>query len=183
MAPAAPRRHLSVTEDRTSFDELATPIGTLRLVAGPAGLLAIEFPSRVTATPAAAGWRREPAPFRSLARQLGEYFAGRRREFEVELAPLGTPFQRAVWAQLRAIPFGTSISYAELARRVGRPSAFRAVGGANGANPWPIVVPCHRVVGSDRSLTGFGGGLEIKRALLRLEAEASGAAWLRPAGA
>lgn len=169
-----------MTEDRTSYDEIATPIGPLRLVAGVTGLLAIEFPSRVRMTPAAVDWRREVAPFRGLATQLAEYFAGRRRSFEVELAPLGTTFQRSVWRELRNIPYGTSISYAELARRVGRPSAFRAVGGANGANPWPIVVPCHRVVGSDRSLTGFGGGLEIKRTLLRIEAEAVGDAWPRP---
>jgi methylated-DNA-[protein]-cysteine S-methyltransferase len=170
-----------VTEDGTWYDEIVTPIGALRLVAGAAGLLAIEFPSRVRDMPAPAGWRRDAGPFRALAGQLAEYFAGRRREFEVTLAPLGTPFQQEVWQALRAIPFGTSISYAELARRIGRPSAFRAVGAANGANPWPIVVPCHRVIGSDRSLTGFGGGLDLERALLRLEAESCGDDWLRPA--
>lgn len=172
-----------MTERLAWYDEIETPIGTLRLVANSAGLLAIQFPSTVRVAAAAAGWHRDAAPFRSVTSQLAEYFSGRRREFDVEFAPLGTPFQRAVWQELRMIPFGTAISYAALARRIGRPSAFRAVGAANGANPWPIVVPCHRVIGSDRSLTGFGGGLDVKRALLRLEAEVCGEAWLRPAGA
>ena len=169
-------------ESLTWYDEIGTPIGALRLVAGASGLLAIQFPSTARGAAAPAGWRRDCAPFRSLTAQLAEYFTGQRREFDVELAPLGTPFQQSVWQELRMIPFGTSISYAELARRVGRPAAFRAVGAANGANPWPIVVPCHRVIGSDRSLTGFGGGLDVKRTLLRLEAEACGEAWLRPGG-
>jgi methylated-DNA-[protein]-cysteine S-methyltransferase len=167
-----------MTVSATWYDEIESPIGTLRLVACSSGLSAIQFQSGPRCTAAHADWHRDPAPFRSICGQLAEYFAARRRVFDVELAPLGTPFQRAVWRELRAIPFGTSISYAELARRVGRPSAFRAVGGANGANPWPIVVPCHRVVGSDRSLIGFGGGLEMKRALLRHEAVASGDAGL-----
>ena len=171
-----------MTHGLTWYDEIETPIGTLRLVGSPAGLLAIQFQSTLRVTPADAGWRRDAAPLRPVAAQLAEYFAGRRREFDVELAPLGTPFQRSVWQELRAIPFGTSISYAQLARRIGRPTAFRAVGAANGANPWPIVVPCHRVVGSDRSLTGFGGGLDVKRALLLLEAEAIGDRWLVPGG-
>jgi methylated-DNA-[protein]-cysteine S-methyltransferase len=104
-----------------------------------------------------------------LRRQLAEYFAGERREFALRLAPAGTPFERAVWDELLAIPFGETRSYGEIARAIGRPEASRAVGRANGANPIPIVVPCHRVIGADGSLTGFGGGLAAKARLLELE--------------
>jgi methylated-DNA-[protein]-cysteine S-methyltransferase len=104
--------------------------------------------------------------------QLAEYFAGKRRVFSLPLAPRGTPFQRSVWQALRQIPYGETVSYGELARRLGSTSGARAVGLANGANPLPIIVPCHRVIGADGSLTGFGGGLTIKRALLALEGAA-----------
>jgi methylated-DNA-[protein]-cysteine S-methyltransferase len=104
-----------------------------------------------------------------LRRQFEEYFAGERREFDLTLAPEGTLFERSVWEELRRIPFGETRSYGEIARAIGRPNAFRAVGRANGANPIPIVVPCHRVIGSDGSLTGFGGGLEAKSRLLEIE--------------
>ena len=102
-------------------------------------------------------------------RQLDEYFAGTRREFELELAPRGTLFQLAVWNALLAIPYGATASYGDIARSVGRPNAVRAVGQANGRNPLAIVVPCHRVIGSDHSLTGYGGGIDRKRYLLSLE--------------
>ena len=102
-------------------------------------------------------------------RQLTAYFAGRLRTFELPLAPNGTEFQRRVWSALREIPFGTTISYADLARRVSTAAAVRAVGAANGRNPIPIIVPCHRVIGTDGSLTGFGGGLHRKQWLLRHE--------------
>ena len=114
-------------------------------------------------------WTRDASAFTDLRRQLAEYFRGERRTFEVRLAPEGTAFQRDTWSALATIPYGATISYAELARRVGRPRAVRAVGAANGANPLPIVVPCHRVIGADGSLTGFGGGLDTKRRLLELE--------------
>jgi methylated-DNA-[protein]-cysteine S-methyltransferase len=104
-----------------------------------------------------------------LRRQLAEYFAGERRDFDLPLAPEGTPFERSVWDELRKIPFGETRSYGEIAQAIGRPGAARAVGRANGANPIPIVVPCHRVIGSDGSLTGFGGGLEAKSRLLEIE--------------
>jgi methylated-DNA-[protein]-cysteine S-methyltransferase len=107
------------------------------------------------------------------AAQLHEYLAGRRRAFALPLRAEGTPFQGAVWAALEAIPYGTTISYGELARRVGRPGAARAAGLANGRNPLSIVVPCHRVIGAGGALTGYGGGLERKRALLALEARAA----------
>ncbi len=106
------------------------------------------------------------------ARQLDEYFAGDRRDFDLPLAPIGTDFQLRVWAQLRTIPYGETCSYADIARGIGATNGFRAVGLANGRNPISIIVPCHRVIGADGSLTGFGGGLECKRALLDLEAGA-----------
>ncbi|MBM3673690.1 MAG: methylated-DNA--[protein]-cysteine S-methyltransferase [Actinobacteria bacterium] len=115
-------------------------------------------------------WVRNDGALVSLVRQLDEYFAGERTEFELALAPEGTPFQLEVWEALRAIPYGETISYGELASRVGRPGAARAVGAANGRNPLSIVVPCHRVIGANGTLTGFGGGLGWKRCLLELEA-------------
>lgn len=115
----------------------------------------------------------DPERTRELVRQLGEYFAGERRQFDLPLAAAGTPFQRAVWSELSRIPFGETRSYGEVARALGKPGASRAVGRANGANPIPIVVPCHRVLGADGSLTGFGGGLEAKAALLALEGRGS----------
>lgn len=114
--------------------------------------------------------RSLPAPLAAAAAQLAEYFAGERTSFDVPLAPHGTPFQLRVWRALREIPYGTTWSYGELARRIGKPSAVRAVGLANGRNPIPIIVPCHRVIGADGSLTGYGGGLDRKRYLLGLEA-------------
>jgi len=111
----------------------------------------------------------DPGRTAGLRRQLAEYFAGERRDFDLRLAPEGTPFERSVWEELRKIPFGETRSYGEIAQAIGRPGAARAVGRANGANPIPIVVPCHRVIGSDGSLTGFGGGLEAKSRLLEIE--------------
>jgi methylated-DNA-[protein]-cysteine S-methyltransferase len=126
-----------------------------------------------TAPAVPSGWRPASEPFGDARTQLAEYFAGRRRRFELPLAMDGTPFQRRVWQALREIPYGRTTTYGELARRIGRsPSASRAVGTANGRNPIAVVVPCHRVVGADGSLTGFGGGLERKRLLLELEAAA-----------
>jgi methylated-DNA-[protein]-cysteine S-methyltransferase len=159
------------------YDVIETPIGPLTVAADEAGLRRIFFPSRGKAHAPDKDWVRDSGPFRELARQLGEYFAGTRRAFSLGLAPEGTEFQLTTWRALSEIPYGTTISYAELARRVGRPAASRAVGAANGANPLPIVVPCHRVIGADGSLTGFGGGLPTKRALLELE----GAACVAPA--
>src|SRR5262249_14264031 len=109
------------------------------------------------------------APFVAVREQLNEYFDGARRTFRLELAPQGTPFQLAVWAALREIPYGETQSYGKLAQQLGGPGGARAVGLANGSHPPPILVPCHRVIGADGSLTGFGGGLNIKRALLSLE--------------
>ena len=108
-------------------------------------------------------------PLRETIRQLRAYFAGELETFDLALAPQGTPFQLAVWNRLCEIPYGETISYGELARRIGNPNASRAVGLANGSNPIPIVIPCHRVIGSNGKLTGYGGGLPIKEKLLALE--------------
>ena len=145
---------------------------------GPEGplFLAVDDDGRVLrlhfiagALPVEVGWERDDAALAEVTRQLDEYFAGERVEFDLVLAPRGTPFQLEVWDQLCRIPYGETISYGELAKRVDRPGAARAVGSANGQNPIAIIVPCHRVIGADGSLTGFGGGLPWKRWLLNRE--------------
>jgi methylated-DNA-[protein]-cysteine S-methyltransferase len=147
-----------------------SPIGSLTLVGEEDRLLEILLPRNRKAVPPPAGAVPDAGELDEAARQLGEYFAGRRRTFELRLDPPGgTEFQRTVWLALADIPYGETISYAELARRVGRPGAFRAVGAANGRNPLSIVLPCHRVIGADGTLVGFGGGLPAKRFLLALE--------------
>jgi methylated-DNA-[protein]-cysteine S-methyltransferase len=117
------------------------------------------------------GWIRDDEPFAAARAQLGEYFDGRRAAFDLSLELVGTPFQRRVWRALQEIPYGETVTYGQLARRLGRTAASRAVGAANGQNPISVVVPCHRVVGADGTLTGYGGGLERKRFLLDLEAD------------
>lgn len=155
--------------DTITFQRIESPVGTLTIAASDAGLHAIEFPSN-RHPQRREGWREGGHPLLERARrQLEEYFAGRRRAFELPLAPHGTDFQRQVWLALADIAYGDTASYAQLARRVDRPTATRAVGAANGRNPLPIVLPCHRVIGADGSLTGFGGGLPTKRFLLELE--------------
>ena len=146
-----------------------SPVGPLMLAAGDDGLRHIEF--RENRHPAnRSDWHGGDSPVLQAAEaQLREYFAGERRAFDLPLAPRGTPFQLQVWQALAGIPYGSTVSYAQLAQAVGNPEAMRAVGAANGRNPLPIVLPCHRVIGADGSLTGFGGGLPIKRFLLELE--------------
>jgi methylated-DNA-[protein]-cysteine S-methyltransferase len=146
-----------------------TPVGPLLLSAHDGALTGLHFGTDGLALDDAARADDEPVLVRARE-QLTAYFAGDRHEFDLPLAPAGTPFQLQVWAQLREIPYGTTISYGELARRVGDPHAARAVGLANGRNPIAIIVPCHRVVGASGALTGFGGGLACKRALIDLEA-------------
>ncbi|RHW17929.1 methylated-DNA--[protein]-cysteine S-methyltransferase [Sphingomonas gilva] len=150
---------------------IASPVGPLKLVASDKGLVAIiwhdDRPGRVKLA------ELEEAPDHPVLlhaeRELGEYFAGDRTSFSVPLDMVGTDFQKAVWNALLTIPFGETRSYGEIARQVGRPTAFRAVGAANGQNPLSIIAPCHRVIGGDGSLTGFGGGLPAKQYLLALE--------------
>jgi methylated-DNA-[protein]-cysteine S-methyltransferase len=146
-----------------------TPIGPLRLVASEAGLREVLFGGQALPPDEAVGEDESPV-LGEVARQLHEYFDGERTSFTVPLDLAGTPFQLAAWRALAEIPYGETVSYADQARRLGRPRAVRAVGAANGRNPVPIVLPCHRVIGSDGSLTGFGGGLHVKRALLDHEA-------------
>ena len=147
-----------------------SPIGELYLAAGEDGLTDLAFVDRLKSPPSARqGGGRAHRILDDTERQLREYFAGDRHDFDLPLAPSGTAFQRAVWEALVEIPFGATTSYGELARRAGSPRAIRAVGAANGANPIAVIVPCHRVIGADGSLTGYGGGLERKRRLLALE--------------
>ncbi len=151
------------------YSHTDSPVGRLLLAGDAAGLRLIGFPTGKGRRAPEPDWRQDDAPFREAVRQLEAYFAGALTDFSLELAPRGTPFQLAVWRALSEIPYGETRSYGELARAIGRPKASRAVGAANGSNPLPIVVPCHRVIGSSGKLTGFGGGLAAKAILLSLE--------------
>ena len=151
------------------YSYMDSPVGRLLLAGDESGLHLISFPEGSKARQPEPAWRRNDAPFKEVVRQLKAYFAGELTEFDLTLAPQGTPFQHDVWRALRAIPYGETRSYGALAKSIKRPKASRAVGAANGANPLSIVVPCHRVIGSTGKLTGFGGGLPTKAALLELE--------------
>ena len=144
-------------------------IGTLTLAGDDEGLRHIDFEKEKNPLIIREGWSREPDFFKPVKEQLQAYFERRLTRFDLPLAPEGTPFQLAVWQALLEIPYGELVSYKDIAEAVGRPKAVRAVGGANGKNPIPIIVPCHRVVGSNGSLTGFGGGLDTKKRLIALE--------------
>ncbi|KTT40803.1 cysteine methyltransferase [Pseudomonas oryzihabitans] len=149
---------------------LDSPIGPLTLAADDGGLRVVEFPENRHPAKRDGSWVAAEHPVLADARrQLGEYFAGRRQIFDLPLAPRGTPFQLEVWRALAEIPHGQTWSYGRLASHLGRPQAMRAVGAANGRNPLPIVLPCHRVIGASGALTGFGGGLPTKQFLLELE--------------
>jgi methylated-DNA-[protein]-cysteine S-methyltransferase len=156
---------------KTFVTMIATPLGAMRMTTDGLAILALEYdapePSPSIMLPPEA---RRLAD--DLQRNLDGYFAGERKAFPFTLTPAGTPFQRSVWDALRGIPYGETVSYGEIARRVGRPAAVRAVGAANGRNPVAILIPCHRVIGADGGLTGYGGGLDRKRKLLALEAPA-----------
>jgi methylated-DNA-[protein]-cysteine S-methyltransferase len=161
------------------YARLTTPVGPIVVAESDDGLVAVQFergrrPRHIDPT-----WQpADPEELSALA-QLREYFAGTRRTFEVRRALQGTPFQRRVWNAVADIPYGETRSYGTVAAAIGAPSAVRAVGAANGQNPWPIIVPCHRVIGGDGSLTGYGGGLPVKQALLEFE---RGLPWRSPAG-
>jgi methylated-DNA-[protein]-cysteine S-methyltransferase len=151
-----------------NYSFMETPIGTL-LIAADNAVRIISFPNKKLRP--AAKWKQSGAGVvGETMRQLKQYFAGKRDTFDLPVEPQGTEFQRTVWRSLQDIAYGETISYGELARRVGNPQASRAVGAANGQNPIPIVIPCHRVIGANGKLTGFGGGLPTKQALLALEA-------------
>lgn len=149
----------------TYYTTTASPIGDLLLASDGRALTGLHMAPFEPSS----GWRRDEQLFEDVIGQLAEYFAGARKIFDVVLDANGTPFQRRVWEALRAIPYGETISYGELARRIGNPKAVRAVGRANGANPIAVIVPCHRVIGANGTLTGYGGGLQRKAKLLALE--------------
>ena len=151
-----------------------TSIGELLLAGEADSLSMIGFPKGAMRRDPEADWIYNEEPFEDACIQLAEYFSGERKDFDLPLSLSGTEFQVSVLEVLQQIPYGETVSYGDVAKRIGRPKAVRAVGAANGRNPIPIIVPCHRVIGSSGDLTGFGGGLDTKEALLRLEAENSG---------
>lgn len=151
------------------YSYVESPIGDL-LVAGDDGVLKlVSFPRGSMAREPDEGWERNDSEFDEVRRELGEYFEGKRESFDVPLEADGTDFQRDVLGALQQIPYGETRTYGEIAEHLGKPKASRAVGAANGRNPIPILIPCHRVIGSDGSLTGFGGGIDTKEFLLSLE--------------
>ena len=150
------------------FRTVDSPVGPLTLAGRGGRLMHLRMVDQ-THEPSHDGWERDDAAFSGAVEQLESYFAGDRMEFDLELDLVGTEFQRRVWAALLTIPYGETRSYGDIARQIGSPGAFRAVGLANGHNPIGIIVPCHRVIGSNGSLTGYGGGIDRKRALLELE--------------
>ena len=153
------------------YTSMKTPVGTLKLIASDKGLAAIlwenDNPSRVKVATEVKD--KEHPILEQACEELAEYFAGKRTSFSVDLDPVGTDFQKTVWKALKTIPFGETRSYGQIAQRIGKPSASRAVGAANGRNPISIIVPCHRVIGSSGALTGFAGGLKVKAHLLSHE--------------
>ncbi|MBT8079917.1 MAG: methylated-DNA--[protein]-cysteine S-methyltransferase [Gammaproteobacteria bacterium] len=152
---------------------LDTPIGDLLLAGEDDALCLVGFPEGSMRREPENDWIYSEKPFAEARRQLGEYFAGKRQAFDLKLNPNGTEFQLRVLEELQRIPYGSTTTYGDIATRIGRPKAVRAVGAANGRNPIPIIIPCHRVIGSTGKMTGFGGGIPTKEALLRLELEHS----------
>ena len=153
----------------TFYTQIDSPVGPLLLVGDSAGLRRLEFVNGRAPSKADPAWVQGVKPLAEVVRQLRAYFAGELKDFDLPLAPEGTPFQLKVWKCLCDIPYGETISYGQLARQIGNPNASRAVGLANGSNPIAIIIPCHRVIGSNGKLTGYGGGLPIKEKLLALE--------------
>jgi methylated-DNA-[protein]-cysteine S-methyltransferase len=149
--------------------EIPSAVGSLLLAGTQTHLKYVHFQCGPRPLGPHPDWQAAAEPFARAAAQLAEYFDGTRRRFELDVDPAGTAFQLRVWRALACVPYGSVVSYGELARRIGQPQACRAVGLANGANPLPIIIPCHRVIGADGALTGFGGGLDIKRRLLAHE--------------
>jgi methylated-DNA-[protein]-cysteine S-methyltransferase len=160
----------------TCYTTFESPVGPLLLMSDGTSLTGLHTDNDKHRPAVGPDWMRDDAmiPFAQTIAQLRAYFDGNLTRFDLPLAPQGTDFQMTVWRELCDIPFATTISYAELARRIGKPTASRAVGNANARNPISIIVPCHRVIGADKSLTGYAGGLDRKRALLALEAHRAG---------
>jgi methylated-DNA-[protein]-cysteine S-methyltransferase len=159
------------TARQLAYTRVDSPLGELLLVGDGDALHLLHMLRGRRPIAPDPGWRRASEPFAGVRAQLGEYFAAERTAFEVPLALHGSPFELRVWRALQEIPYGATTSYGEVARRIGHPTAARAVGLANGRNPVAVIVPCHRVIGADGTLTGYGGGLERKRLLLDLEAQ------------
>ena len=155
--------------DTIWYAELNSPLGKLTLESDGKALTRIRLPEEEWEADPQINRVRKPDLFKDAAAQLGAYFRGEAKNFDLPLNPPGTPFQKKVWDLLREIPSGTTITYGELAVRAGNPKASRAVGAANGKNPIPIIIPCHRVIGSNGKLTGYAGGLEAKKRLLEIE--------------
>jgi len=153
------------------YDYMETSIGNLMLAGNGDALMELGFPSGKGARRHRNNWLRNNDVFNEVKEQLSSYFVGELTDFSIPLAPIGTEFQLQVWQALQTIPYGETLSYGELARQIGRPKASRAVGAANGQNPIPVIIPCHRVIGSSGKLVGFGGGIETKQKLLGLEQE------------
>lgn len=151
------------------YTTIESPVGPLLLAGDAHCLQSLSFENSKRADRVQSDWKEDKAPFTEVIRQLRAYFSGKLTKFDVPLALEGTEFQLSVWRSMQTIPYGETISYGQLAQRIGNPKAVRAVGLANGCNPTPIIVPCHRVIGSNGSLTGFGGGLANKKILLELE--------------
>ncbi|HFE66689.1 MAG TPA: methylated-DNA--[protein]-cysteine S-methyltransferase [Chloroflexi bacterium] len=151
------------------YTTIPSPLGEILLARNDRGLTYLNFQEGTHPLPINPAWQKDNDVFRETVAQLAAYFAGDLREFDLPLAPQGTPFQLAVWQALQTIPYGRTLTYSQLAQQIDNPTAVRAVGAANGRNPIPVIIPCHRVIGADGSLTGYGGGLPIKEALLLLE--------------
>jgi methylated-DNA-[protein]-cysteine S-methyltransferase len=160
---------MPTSTEQILYTTIESPIGELLLVGDGETLRGLYMQDGRKPKTIATGWEEASAPFTDVRTQLEEYFAGERTTFDVPLAAQGARFEREVWHALEEIPYGKTVSYGEIARRVGQPTAARAVGTANGRNPIAVIVPCHRVIGADGTLTGYGGGLERKRLLLELE--------------
>lgn len=152
-----------------SYTIMKGPIGPLMLAGDERGLRLVHFMTGRRASSPQGDWAEDKRPFKEVVRQLEAYFDGKLKDFDLPLVLDGTEFQLRVWNNLRKIPYGETVSYGQLAKRIGSPDAARAVGLANGSNPIPIIIPCHRVIGSNGDLTGFGGGLPLKKKLLALE--------------
>jgi methylated-DNA-[protein]-cysteine S-methyltransferase len=152
-----------------AYTSMESPIGPLLLAGDERGLSVVHFVNGRRPKSPPRTWVEDKKPFKEVVRQLQAYFEGKLKEFELPLVLEGTEFQLRVWRNLQIIPYGETVSYGQLAKRIGSPDAARAVGLANGSNPIPIIIPCHRVIGSNGDLTGFGGGLPIKKKLLALE--------------
>jgi methylated-DNA-[protein]-cysteine S-methyltransferase len=159
----------STAHHTLQYTTIDSPIGELLLLGDGHALRGLYMQEGRKPIRIAPGWEPSTAPFADVRAQLDEYFVGRRTTFDIPFVMDGAPFERQVWRALEDIPYGETVSYGEIARRVGQPSAARAVGLANGRNPIAVIVPCHRVIGADGTLTGYGGGLERKRLLLELE--------------